>query len=175
MPGTEIISRGSYAPSSGGSGGAPSDRQDTDLHYANQQDRAPFANQPPPERSNRPRRPVNLRPLLISGDRDYIIYVECRADGVVIYPARQLVPLSALQNDATGNPLLLTLQQMIDRRQASVRPGDLPYRPQVRFLVRPEHERTYHLAYPTLDRLPAAKTRQTLEPEDDVLSIISGY
>ena len=42
-----------------------------------------------------------------------------------------------------------------------VRPGDAPYRPEVRFLVHPDAGRTYHLAYPTLDALAAPKTAQT--------------
>ena len=93
----------------------------------------------------------------------------------VASPLSDICVMPYSQANSPSRSLLLTLQQMINRRQESVRPGDLPYRPQVRFLVRPEHERTFHLAYPTLDRLPATKTRQTLGPEDDVLAIIVGY
>ena len=39
------------------------------------------------------------------------------------------------------------------RRQATVRPGDPLYRPQIRFLVRPNGLRTYYLAYPLLESL----------------------
>jgi hypothetical protein len=179
MPGTEIASRGTYMPSSGGGPRAPG--SDDGLHYAPQPDKVAFPTPavpapaaPPTDRPNRPRRPPSLRPFLISGDRDWIIYVECRADCVLVYPSWQVVPLTALTLDPAGNPLQRVVQQMIDRRQATLRPGDPPYRPQVRFLVRPEQERVYHLAYPMLDRLPVPKTRQTLLPEDDVQAIITG-
>ena len=63
---------------------------------------------------------------------------------------------------------------MIDRRQATVRPGDLPYRPQIRFLVWPDALRSFHLAYPALEGLAVPKTRQNLQPEDDVFAIVAG-
>jgi len=55
-----------------------------------------------------------------------------------------------------------------------VRTGDIPYRPQVRFLVRPETLRAFHAVYPLFDALPITKTRQNLTPEDDVRSIVTG-
>ena len=136
----------------------------------------PFLRSPPP-----PPLPIKthqtapLRPARLSGDRDWIIYVECKPEGVVVYPTRTLVPLSALNRPAGSNPLPQTIQQLIDRKQATVRRGEMPYRPEVRFLVRPEAERTYHLAYPTLDGLAAPKTSQNLGPEDDVSAVVAGH
>lgn len=100
--------------------------------------------------------------------------MECRAEEVVLYPARQEFPLRTLILGAEGNPLRKAIQTMIERRQASVRPGELPYRPQVRFLVGPDALRTFHLAYPALEGLAVPKTRQNLQPEDDVLAIVAG-
>ena len=121
------------------------------------------------------RRPVVLRPAHLGGDRDWIIYVECKPDGLVLYPSRLVVPLSALPSrSASNNPLLLAVQQMINRRQATLRPEEPPYRPQVRFLVRPETVRAYHVAYPALEALPVPKTRQNLDPEDDAAAIAAG-
>jgi hypothetical protein len=124
--------------------------------------------------NTRPRRsPAPLRAAQISGDRDWVIFVECQANGVVLYPSRQLILVSGITPDPNTNQLLGMLQLMIARRQAQVRPGELPYRPQVRFLVRPEFERTFHKVYPTLDNLGAPVFRQTLIPEDDVLRIVA--
>ncbi len=121
------------------------------------------------------RQPAPLRPARLSGDRDWIIYVECKPEGVVIYPTQLLVPLAALNRPSGSNPLPQTIQQLIDRKQATVRHGEMPYRPEVRFLVRPEAERTFHLAYPTLDGLAAPKTSQNLGPEDDVSAVVAGH
>ena len=119
------------------------------------------------------RRPPPMRPVNLSGDRDWVIYVECTAEGALLYPSRMFIPLTAL-NRGPSNPLQQNVQQMIDRRQAGVRPGEVPYRPQVRFLVRPESMRVYHAAYPALDAVQVPKTRYNLKPEDDVLSIVTG-
>ena len=135
----------------------------------------PFLRSPPPPLPIKAHRPAPLRPARLSGDRDWIIYVECRPQGVVVYPTRTLVPLAALSRPTEGNPLPQMIQQMIDRKQATVRRGEMPYRPEVRFLVRPEAERTYHLAYPTLDGLAAPKTSQNLGPEDDVSAVVAGH
>ena len=45
----------------------------------------------------------------------------------------------------------------------------------MRFLVRPDAERTYHTAYPTLDPLAAPKTSQILGPDDDVSAVVTGH
>jgi hypothetical protein len=120
------------------------------------------------------RRLPPLRPLSLSGDRDWVIYVECTAEGVLLYPSRVFIPLAAL-SWGPSNPLQKNIQQMIDRRQTSVRPGEAPYRPQVRFLVRPDSMRVYHAAYPALDALQVPKSRYNLKPEDDVLTIVTGH
>jgi hypothetical protein len=118
------------------------------------------------------RAPAPLRVARLSGDRDYIIFIECRADDVVLYPARQGFSAQSL---ARGDQALQkAVQQMIDRRQALVRPGELPFRPQVRYLVHPESIRGYHSTYPILNALGIPQTRQNLEADDDVAAIIAG-
>lgn len=119
-------------------------------------------------------RAVPMRPARLSGDRDWVIYIECQPDGLVLYPSQRYFPLKGVTASAEPNPLRQAVQQMIDRRQAGVPPGELPYRPQVRFLVRPESLRTFHLAYPALEALAVPKTRQNLIPEDDVATIVTG-
>ena len=140
----------------------------------NQGDDDPFLRATPtPKLPNASRPPAPLRPARLSGDRDWIVFVECKKEGVVIYPAQMLIPVSALDRASGGNPLLQSVQQLIDRKQATVRSGDAPYRPEVRFLVHPDAGRTYHLVYPTLDALAAPKTAQPLAPEDDVAAIVA--
>jgi hypothetical protein len=119
------------------------------------------------------RRPIPLRPARVS-DRDWVIYVECRSDSLILYPSRQQIFVRDLNGGPTNNPLMLAVQQMIHRRQSMLRPEDPPYRPQVRFLLRPENLRTFHAAYPALEALPIPKTRQHLEPEDDPAAIAAG-
>jgi len=114
-----------------------------------------------------------MRAVNLNGDRDWLIYVECTNEGVMLYPSQTFIPLTALKR-GPANPLQQNVQQMIDRRQAAVRPGEAPYRPQVRFLVRPESMRAYHVAYPALDAVSVPMTRYNLKPEDDVLSIVTG-
>jgi hypothetical protein len=136
----------------------------------------PFLRAPPaPKLPKASRPPAPLRPARLSGDRDWIVFVECKTEGVVIYPTHLLVPASALGRPSGSNPLLQSVQQLIDRKQATVRRGDTAYRPEVRFLVHPDADRTYHLAYPTLDSLAAPKTAQILAPEDDVATIIAAH
>ena len=55
---------------------------------------------------------------------------------------------------------------MIARRQATVRPGEPPYRPMIRFRVLPDGLRTYHLAYPALEALHVPMTRENVDPEE---------
>ena len=53
--------------------------------------------------------------------------------------------------------------QGIARHQASVRPGEPPYRPQIRFRVRPDGLRSYYLAYPALESLRVPMSRENVE------------
>ena len=109
----------------------------------------------------------------LSGDRDYIIFIECRAEDVVLYPSRQSFSIQSL---ARGDQALMkAVQQMIERRQALVRPGEMPFRPQVRYLLHPEGIRSYHTTYPTLNALGVPQTRQNLEADDDVATIVVGH
>jgi hypothetical protein len=55
---------------------------------------------------------------------------------------------------------------MIVRRQSTVRPGEPPYRPMIRFRVRPDGLRSYYLAYPALEALHVPMSRENLEPEE---------
>jgi hypothetical protein len=122
------------------------------------------------------KRPIQLRPALIEGDRDWVIYVECQKEAVILYPMRKSFTVDSLSHSPAHNPFFQAIDRMIARRQATVLPGDMPYRPNVRFLVQPNPNalRTYYLAYPALETLKATKSRQNLQPEDDPAAIAVG-
>jgi hypothetical protein len=85
---------------------------------------------------------------------------------LIIFPSeRRIASASLLKSEDASNPLLEVVQQMIARRQATVRPGEPPYRPMIRFRVRPEGLRSYYLAYPALEPLHVPMTRENIELE----------
>jgi hypothetical protein len=119
----------------------------------------------------RPARRTELRPAILGGDRDYIIMLECRASSVVLYPYGNSFSAESLAAKNGGGVLLQeAIKRMIARKQASVRPGEQPYRPQVRFMVRPDGLRSMHRAYPLLEELHIPLTRQNLDADEDVRS-----
>jgi len=118
----------------------------------------------------RPRRPAGLRAAVVNGPRNSILFVECRADAVILYPLGLRLAVADLGTSAANSPLTRAVQQHLARRQAA-RPGELD-RIEVRFLVHQDALRTYHWAYPLLAGLPVAQKRQNLDPEDDVRAIM---
>jgi hypothetical protein len=125
----------------------------------------------PEPKGNADREPPLRRPARLS-ERDWIIYLECLADRVILYPARTEFPLAAVTAPPETNTLLAAVRKMIDRRQATLAPGDVPYRPEIRFLLRPDSLRVFHSTYPIFDALPVPKTRQNIAAEDDVRSVM---
>jgi hypothetical protein len=117
----------------------------------------------------KPARRPELRPALLGGDRDYIIMLECRADAVVLYPHGNLFSAETLAPKNGGGVVLQeAISRMIARKQATVRPGEQPFRPQVRFMVRPDGLKSMHRVYPVLEELHIPLTRQNLDPDEDV-------
>jgi hypothetical protein len=121
------------------------------------------------------RKPVILRAARVLGDGDYVVFIECCSQHLVIYPSRRRVNMDALGNNRPSNPLYQTVEQMISRRLSTLRAGEKVPRIQIRFLVHRDGDRTLHLAYPLLEGLPGEKVRYNLQPEDDVARIISTY
>jgi hypothetical protein len=120
------------------------------------------------------RKPAALRPAWVHGGRDWIIYVECRADTLVLYPAQRQFSLTQVTGDPANNPLVQSIGQMIAHRQSLRRPNEPPYRPQVCLLVRPENVRTFLRVYRDLGALNVPLTRRNLDADDDVISIVTG-
>jgi hypothetical protein len=105
-------------------------------------------------------------PFRLVSNRDWIIPVECKADGIELRTARLRYPTAALTHKANEeHPLARQLRELIARRQASVPAGEPPYRPMIRFQVRPDGQYSYYLAYPLLERLHLPMSRQELEKE----------
>src|SRR5262249_49482256 len=76
-----------------------------------------------------------LGPAWLHGGREFLIYVECQNDRVIVHPFQRRVAVEALSHSPRHNPLFQTIRAIIARKQATVQPGDKPYRPEIRFLV----------------------------------------
>jgi hypothetical protein len=126
----------------------------------------------PEERKTRSR-PQPTHWASIGGTRDYVIFVECRRDEVVLYPSQKRFPIDKLSHSPHHNPFLQAVSQMVARRESLNRTLTKPPKTQVRFLLQPDGLQAYHLAFPALDPLTVDKTRQNLQPEDDVLTIVT--
>jgi hypothetical protein len=106
--------------------------------------------------------PAPLGRLL--ANHDWIIYIECSSNAVVVKQGNQKFTLESLTAAGKGeHPLTQALRHMIARRQATVRTGEPPYRPMLRFQVQPEGLRSYYLAYPLLAPLGVPMTRENVE------------
>jgi hypothetical protein len=133
-----------------------------------------FAPEGPPVADEKPRPERVLRPALLGGEGTHVIFVECQADRIVIYPSRRVVGIDSLNHTPAYNPLFKDVQEMIARRTSNLAPGERRPHLQVRFLVHPDGEQAMHLAYPVLDALPVEKVRVSLQPEDKVERMVSG-
>jgi hypothetical protein len=120
----------------------------------------------PPDRTERRATPP---PRRLVGNRDWTILVECTADALVLYPGGKRFPVQGLAQEVAGaRALVQTVRDMIARRQAMVRPGEPPYRPQLRFLVRPDGLRTFYEGYPVLEAVQVPMTRQNLAADEEI-------
>jgi hypothetical protein len=126
----------------------------------------PLSRLVPRDLKKKPTRPLPFTGLL-NGNRDWVISLECRADSIVILPSRQRILTAQFAGSQNGaNPLRESVEQMIARRQASLRAGEMPYRPMVQFRVWPDGVRTYYLAYPALEVLKVPMTRADVPLEN---------
>jgi hypothetical protein len=107
----------------------------------------------------------------LMGNRDWQIPVQCERDRVVLPLSRgEFATNDLLQKSAEEHLLSRAVRDIVERRQASVRPGEPPYRPILRFEVAPDGLLTYHLAYPILERLGLPMVRHNVEPRPPDLS-----
>jgi hypothetical protein len=100
----------------------------------------------------------------VIGNRDFIVTVACYNEGVVVTPGSVSFVLNQSANTRKNDQALVdTVAQLVARRQATVRPGEPPYRPVVRFEVREGGRRTYHHVYPLLESLRFTMVREDVE------------
>jgi hypothetical protein len=121
----------------------------------------------PNEPGRRGPRPLVFRAGPLNPDRNWPVAIECRADRLVLPNGHQIPTANLTPPPGSASPLLEAVQQLIARKQATVRPGEQPYRVRIRFLVRPDGFRTYYLAYPALEPLGLPMTRENLDPDED--------
>lgn len=117
----------------------------------------PFNRMPPP--GPKPKDPPVAKspPSRLLGNRDFIITIECNEHGATVLPGGQEFSLQQAER------LAQHVQKLIARRQASVRPGEPPYRPQLRFSVQADGLRTYFRVYPPLEQLRLPMSRENVE------------
>ena len=118
--------------------------------------------------------PAPLRAARLFADRDWIIYVECKFEEILVHPNRLIIPTSLLASEEGVKRFVQEIEKMITRKQSTVRAGEPPYRPEVRFLVWPDGLKPYHLSYPALQSAGIKQKRQNLESEDSIKEIIQG-
>ncbi len=71
-------------------------------------------------------------------NRDYIVSIECFGDVVAVYPGGQVYAVGGAAQKVNDEAVVKAVLQLIARRQATVRPGETPYRPILRFQVHPD-------------------------------------
>lgn len=118
---------------------------------------------PSAEDRKTPRTPASPLSRLL-GSRDLVILIDCRAEGIVVHPSGRVFELDVLTNRGAGeHPLVEAVNQLIVRRQTSVRPGEPPYRPVLRFSIRPDGLRAYYRAFPLLEPLRLPMSRENVD------------
>jgi hypothetical protein len=81
-----------------------------------------------------------------------------------VFPGNQVFStIAGVQQNQVDRALFYSVHQLIARRQATVRPGESPYRPMLRFQVHPEGLRSYYSVYPLFERMRIPMTRDNLE------------
>jgi len=120
----------------------------------------------PGPQSEQPRKPARISP-----PREWLLFVECKADGVVVHPRKEAFALAKVE--AANNPLRAFVTEALTR-QPEPTAGKPPSRLRVRFVVHPDGGRSFHAAYPALLGLPIDMDRVALEPGDDVRAVLQG-
>lgn len=96
-------------------------------------------------------------------NRDYQIVVTCFADRVEVTPGGFDFDMTDRNETEIDHNLIANIRKTADRRQATVRPGEAPYRVNIRFQVHPEGLRTYLRVYPLIEALNLPMSRENLE------------
>jgi hypothetical protein len=153
-------SGGTGTPGTGGSGtsgagrGSPNDGGEADPIMKGLPGFAKESNKKPPPA------PSPLSKLI--GNKDFIVTVNCQADAVSVTPGGLAFRWTAANIQETDQALVEAISNLIARRQASVRPGEPPYHPMIRFQVTESGLRTYYHIYPLFGQLRVPMTRENV-------------
>jgi hypothetical protein len=117
--------------------------------------------------------PARLPPSPLSrllGSRDWRIVIECQASQVVVLSTGHRHATATLRKTPGAEHALVTeVRQLIERRQATVRPGEPPFRPVLAFRVWPDGLRSYYAANALLDELRLPTARENVETDAPVI------
>ncbi|MSQ96301.1 MAG: hypothetical protein EXR98_17355 [Gemmataceae bacterium] len=141
---------GTTSTSAGGAGSSGIGNEDTKPRptFGADQAKKP-ASQPPPVR--------------VVGNKEFLITIDCQSDTVTVSPGSMHFQWTAANQQGADKALVQSVANLIARRQASVRPGEPPYRPLIRFQVSREGLRMYYHVYPLLELLRVPMTRENVE------------
>ncbi len=124
--------------------------------------------------SGEPQKPRPLRIARLEGEREYTIFVECRASGLVLQPEGLVIAGHELETEAGAKRFVDVITRQIDKKNRKNPPGEPPLRGRLKFLVWADGVRWYHASFPLVEGLDIPKVRQNLEPEDSIREILSG-
>lgn len=96
------------------------------------------------------------------GNRDFVITIACYRDHVTVFPGARQHWWKDGSAGLIEEQTVKDVQGLIAGRQRSVRPGDPPYRPLIRFQLAPDGLGSYLHVYPRLEFLQVPMTRENL-------------
>ena len=118
--------------------------------------------------------PRPLRIGRLEGEREYTIYVECRAKGLVMQPEGLQIPGQDLETEEGAKRFVEMIRRQIDKKNRANREGEPPIRGKLKFLVWGDGVRWFHASFPLVEGLDIVKVRQNLDPEDSIRDILLG-
>ncbi len=96
------------------------------------------------------------------GNKDFLITIECYSDFVTISPGGMSFRWTAANMKSADKAFAQAIANLIERRQASVRAGEPPYRPLICFRVTADGRPMCLHAYPLLEPLHVPMTRENV-------------
>ena len=100
----------------------------------------------------------------VIGNRDFIITIACYGEGAAVAPGGASFRWQGKTDaEKTDETLVRTIIELVRRRQATVRAGEPPYRPVLRFEVHENGRRTYYHVFPLLENLRLPMVRDDVE------------
>jgi len=97
------------------------------------------------------------------GSRDFVITIICYSDHVTVNPGGKQFSWKNGSSTAIDDAVVQDVQALIVGRQKSVRPGEPPYRPMIRFQLAPGGLIRFLHLYPRLEFLQVPMTRENLD------------